>query len=296
MNIEQAKAIDMVDFLSKLGFEGKRRGKNVWYKSPLNPDDTPSFKVNTNLNLWYDWSGGEKRHGNIIEFGKLYFHCDVSGVLNELDKLYRGLPIKQADKPTPAQRKKDDEPEIRIISVQSLRSFPLLQYLKERRIPQSIADQYCKEITYQLHSKQYYAIGFKNDLGGYALRNRHIKLASIPNGFTFIDNGSKDVALFEGFFDFLSYKAMLYNQPEPQRNYLVYNSTSFFENALSILQAHNRVYSYGQNDPAGNKITDRAKEILKDKFFDERSLYSNHKDLNKFLIEFGHARKHKLRL
>lgn len=293
MNVEEAKKLDMVDFLSRLGFEGKRKGKNIWYKSPFGNDDTPSFKVNVNLNLWYDWSAGEKRYGNIIDFGMLYFNRDVTGVLQELDKVYRG-PVKQYNVPTKEQRQKEEEPEIKIISVKPLHSFPLMQYLKERRIHPGIADQFCKEVTYQLHGKQYYSIGFKNNSGGYALRNRHVKNASMPNDYTFIDNGAKDLAQFEGFFDFLSYKTMLHNQQEPTRNYLILNSASFFEKCLPILQVHNHIFNYGQNDNTGDKITNKAREILKEKFTDERGFYKNHKDLNDFLKNFGHIQKARL--
>jgi hypothetical protein len=292
MTIKDAKEISLVDFLERLGFKGQQRGIHVWFNSPFSDEATPSFKVNTKLNKYYDWSGGERNFGNIIDFGTRYFKCDVATLLKKLDDNYPLASL--APKVKAVKPDENEQPEIKITSVKSLRSFPLFQYLKERHIPEAIADRYCKEVNYELKGKNYYAIGFKNNSGGFALRNRHMKAASTPNDLTFIDNGAKDVATFEGFFDFLSYKAIFHKQEEPNRNYLILNSSSFFEKSLPILQQHARVFGYLDNDKTGNKITSQAKEILKEKFSDERGLYLNHKDLNAFLTEFGKIDKQRL--
>lgn len=290
MNMEQAKQISLVDLLERLGFKGKQKGKNYWLQSPLNGEDTPSFKVNTEKNLWTDWSGGDKKTGNIIAFGMAYWNTDESGALAQLDRIYRGMsytripPIKKADI-------KPDEPEIKINQLKHLQSFPLLNYVKERKINPAIAQQYCKEAHYEVGGKNYYAIAFANDSGGFALRNKYVKQATMPNDLTFIDNGAKEVALFEGFFDFLSYKQMFAKQTMPKLNYLILNSTSFFEKSLPILQEHHQVFGYGQNDKAGDKIMARAKEALKEKWTDQRGLYKDYKDLNDWLMNFGMTQK-----
>lgn len=60
MNIQEAKAIPLPEFLAQLGFQPAYvRGKDVWYTSPLRPNErTPSFKVNLQGNLWYDFGHG----------------------------------------------------------------------------------------------------------------------------------------------------------------------------------------------------------------------------------------------
>lgn len=154
---------------------------------------------------------------------------------------------------------------------------------------------YVKEVHYEVDGNKYYAIGFQNSSGGYALRNKYVKQASMPNDYTFINNGAKEVALFEGFFDFLSYKQMLHGQQEPKRNYLILNSTSFFEKSLPILQEHDRVFGYGQNDKPGTIITAKAEKVLKEKFSDERGLYKGYKDLNEWLMNMGINQKQGIR-
>jgi len=172
-----------------------------------------------------------------------------------------------------------------------LYSYPLLRYLEERRIPRVIADQFCKEVTYDLKGKTYYAIGFANNSNGFALRNRYMKQATMPNDVTFINNGAKELAVFEGFFDFLSHKTMYHKQDEPKLNYLILNSTSFFDKSLPIMQEHRRVHLFMDNDKTGDKCVAKALELDKGTFIDQRALYKNHNDLNDFLKNFGNVQK-----
>ena len=65
MNIEDVKQIPIADYLHSLGYSPvKQQGNGLWYKSPLREEHEPSFKVNTDRNLWYDFGAG--KGGNII--------------------------------------------------------------------------------------------------------------------------------------------------------------------------------------------------------------------------------------
>ena len=67
-SIQDAKQIDLVNYLEKLGYEPRKiRNHDYWYLSPLRDENTPSFKVNRNINCWYDFGLGEG--GTIIDFG-----------------------------------------------------------------------------------------------------------------------------------------------------------------------------------------------------------------------------------
>lgn len=55
LNCEQAKHIDLVDYLATLGHHPEKiRNNDYWYLSPLREEKTASFKVNRKLNVWYD--------------------------------------------------------------------------------------------------------------------------------------------------------------------------------------------------------------------------------------------------
>ena len=64
MNIEDVKQIPIADYLHSLGYSPvKQQGNGLWYKSPLREEHEPSFKVNTDRNLWYDlWRRQGRQH------------------------------------------------------------------------------------------------------------------------------------------------------------------------------------------------------------------------------------------
>lgn len=293
MTVEQAKQMDMVDYLSRLGIEpAKISGNSYWYHSPLHDEKTPSFKVNRKMNRWYDFADG--KGGNLVDFGILFHRCSVSDFLQKIDS-----PIIELSKQKPIviqSQQGNEDNAIKILYVHSISSYPLQKYLHTRRISQVIADKYLKEVRYQIGDKTYYALGFKNDSGGYELRNASFKGSSSPKDSTFIDNGAKDIAVFEGFFNFLSYRNMYDNQQEPLRNYLILNSTSFFEKNLPKMQEHQQVHLFLDNDKTGQKFTQKALDLDKEKFRDERRLYQGYDDLNHWLMHIGQSQKQQVKL
>jgi len=80
-----------------------------------------------------------------------------------------------------------------------------------------------------LYLKRYFTIGFKKNAGGYELRNENFKANSSPQDVSLIKNQSDKLAVCEGFFNFLSYNAIHQGQEQPGTNFLILNSTSFFE-------------------------------------------------------------------
>lgn len=64
MNIQHIKQISITDYLQRQGYMPVQiKGINHWYSSPFRQESTPSFKVNTERNQWYDFGTGE--HGDI---------------------------------------------------------------------------------------------------------------------------------------------------------------------------------------------------------------------------------------
>lgn len=75
---KEIKTIPLATFMSRLGHEPVRRcGDKLWYKSPLRHEHTPSFKVETILNCWYDFGIG--KGGNIIDLAsEIYQSTDIA--------------------------------------------------------------------------------------------------------------------------------------------------------------------------------------------------------------------------
>ncbi|TAA74134.1 MAG: hypothetical protein CDV28_1388 [Candidatus Electronema aureum] len=132
----------------------------LWYFSPLRKEKTASFKVNKTLNVWYDH--GEGIGGTIIDLVILQFQTDISGALKKLQSIF-STGFRQVL----TKDKKEIEPKSKILikEIKPLSYFPLINYLQERKINISIAKNYLVEIYYKAGSKDYFAIGFKNDSG-----------------------------------------------------------------------------------------------------------------------------------
>ena len=287
LSIAKAKAMDMVDYLSNLGYKpAKIRNNDYWYLSPLRDEKTPSFKVNRKLNRWYDHGLG--KGGNLIDFAILHKNCTIGEFLQ---KLNGDFSFHQPIFHQPNELK--TEKKLNVLQEFSISSFALLRYLEQRRIPINVADQFCREIRYGLNDKIYYGIGFKNDSGGYEIRNPYFKTSSSPKDITTIKNKAKEAVVFEGFFDFLSFIAIHKNQPATESNFVILNSVSFFEKARPFMEKHEIIRLYLDRDTTGQNYSHYALS-LSNKYKDESKLYEHHKDFNDWMMNIGKSQKKNL--
>ena len=75
MNMNEAKQIRIEEYLHSLGYSPVRQqGGSLWYNSPFRDEQEPSFKVNTERNLWYDFGAG--KGGNIIALAQELYASD----------------------------------------------------------------------------------------------------------------------------------------------------------------------------------------------------------------------------
>ena len=276
----QARELDMVDYMSKLGHHPFNvSNNNYWYLSPLRTEKTASFKVNRKLNRWFDHGTG--KGGNIIDFGVLYHHCTVTELLQSIQGncCFHEVGFHQQDL-------SDIENRLIILQDFMIASTALLRYLEQRKIPCWIANLYCREIRYQLKGKIYYSIGFKNDAGGYELRNQYFKNSCFPKGITTIKNGSEKVAIFEGFFGFLSFLVVHTNDPSFHWDCCILNSLSFFVNARPFLAQYEAIHLFLDKDRAGQNCSQYALQSDK-RYIDQSNLYAGNKDLNESIVGLG---------
>lgn len=301
MNCEQANQIDLVDYLHSIGHDPlKIRGNDYWYQSPLREEKEPSFKVNRSKNVWYDHGLG--KGGSLVDFATGYYHCNNIGEALQKLSFFQGQKFLQNNSNRPPFHSYQDskfekgdprETAIRIIAAKQPLQDPMLcRYLKQRKIEKSIADRYCYEVGFKNGSNEkiYIAIGFKNNAGGYELRNEYFKGSSSPKYITYLDNRANKVTVFEGFFDFMSYQTIHQNQQQELTNFLVLNSLSFFERSLLLMEKNESIHLYLDQDEAGRKNTKLALKRSPD-FKDESKLYKGYKDLNDWLINFGKLKK-----
>ncbi|MFT4152888.1 toprim domain-containing protein [Parafilimonas sp.] len=281
LSISEAREMDMVDYLSGLGYTpSKIRNNDYWYLSPLRVEKTPSFKINRKLNRWYDHGLG--KGGNLVDFAVLYHRCTIGELLQNLTANF------SLQQPIISQPLIQQEPEsqIKILGDFILSSTALLRYLHQRRIPIDIADKYCREVRYEVNKKIYYGIGFKNDLGGFEIRNPYFKAGSSPKSITTFNHNADEVIVFEGFMDFLSFRAIHKREPEDRFDFVVLNSLSFFETARPFMEKHNAIRLYLDRDRVGQNYS-RYALSLSARYKDESTLYKNYKDFNDWVMNFG---------
>lgn len=283
MTTEQAKQLDIVIYLEHQNIRPvKVTGHQYWYYSPFREERTPSFKVNRLFNLWYDF--GENKGGNLIDLGIRLESCTVKDFLV---LLHDNHVVENTASSFGQQRNNVNtnnccKPAIKILSTHLISSYHLTKYLQQRKINSAVADEYLSEVCYQNKNKIYYALGFKNNLGGYELRSPFFKGASSPKAVTFFDNNASELTVFEGFFDFLSYLCLRQQNEHQYSNYLVLNSVAFFERQLSFMQQFKSIHLYLDNDNAGDKATALAASSSGKKFVDERGLYKDYKDFSEW--------------
>jgi hypothetical protein len=288
-----AKQIDLVDYLASLGHQPEKvNNQDYWYLSPLRDEKTPSFKVNRKLNVWYDHATG--KGGNLIDFGTQYFKCSVAELLQRLSgqsiPSFSFHPHQQTGHShniiTSSAVEKKENPESKIVIVDSrvLADKSLLDYLQKRNIQQGIARRFCREVDFLLYGKKQTVIGFQNNAGGYELRSQNFKGSSSPKDTTFIDNRSKLLAVFEGFFNYLSYRTMNHKAGQSLTNFLVLNSLSFFEKSRNLMENHEQVNLYLDRDKVGVNFVQEALKWNQYLYKDLSHLYSNYKDLNDWLV------------
>ncbi|OJU22808.1 MAG: hypothetical protein BGN92_02815 [Sphingobacteriales bacterium 41-5] len=286
MNIKDLKSIQITDLLERLGHKpDKIRDKEYWYKSPFRKEDTASFKVNIIINTWFDMA--EWKGGNIVDLAiRLFNEPDLSKLLNKIENQFFSLRQQMSFQKSEVQESKKETPnesKIEIIKIGQLQNQALLDYLASRHIDDTIAAQYCREIHYKVESKQYHAIGFKNNSGGFELRNKYFKGAFRPKDFTFIDKQRTELAVVEGFFDFLTLRTN-WSLLTKSTNYLILNSLALFEKAMPLMKQHEKVYLLLDHDEPGTSATSMAIKMSR-KFEDMSDLYQGHKDLNEWHVK-----------
>ncbi|MFC2319891.1 MAG: CHC2 zinc finger domain-containing protein [Segatella oulorum] len=275
MDIQHIKQIPITDYLQQQCYTPTRvQGIHYWYCSPLRNEGTPSFKVNTERNQWYDFGTGE--HGDIIDLVCTLQHCTMN---KAIELLTGSKQILHQDFSFGGERK-TSKYKLEIISVQSLTNPYLLRYIAERGISLSIANRFCPEIRYNNTNRTYYAIGFSNDAGGWEIRSPYFKGCIAPKAITTISKGTDVLQIFEGFMDFLSWQTL---NPSSTCDTIVLNSLALLPRIQEKIKSHKQVESFLDNDDAGQKSFEVLKHFCPS-IIDGSVRYRTHKDINEWLI------------
>ena len=268
----ESKQVDCVSTLKK----------NFCFFSPITGETgTPSFFVTNDGTGFNCFSSGNK--GDIYRLVMILEKMDFMQSYNFLSKFDSSIisPL-VIDKMKP-----EIKAEIEINEVKELQNYNLINYAKERCISLEVLQTYCKEVHYTSNKRPYYGIGFKNNLGGYEIRNKNFKGCIGRKSWSLLGNvKSETVIVFEGFFDFLSMREYSQQNLINNQAFVVLNSLTLW-NDFYQQKGHqfNKFLLHLDNDTAGKKLTQKLLLQNDEKFIDCSWLYVAFNDFNEFLID-----------
>ena len=281
------KRYPIVEYLERKGIKPVRKTPTyVMYRSPLREETHPSFKVDTEKNLWIDY--GEGRGGSIIDLCMRMEGCTLSEAIRRLGQTVPDNTVYSSHKdfsqnnlqPTMAANETR-----KLISILDTLPPHLQEYLtKVRCIDLEKAKPFLKSISYEVRGRCYQAIGFANLSGGYELRDdKTFKGTIAPKDITpiFTDR-AEPVCIFEGFMDFLSFLSM---KEEITNHCLVMNSVSNVARTIRYLNDRHltHIRAFLDNDEAGRRT---VQDFIKAGFHveDMNIHYKDFKDLNEYHV------------
>lgn len=286
-DLSRIKRYPIVEYLERKGVKPVRKtAAYALYCSPLRAETHPSFKVDTEKNLWIDY--GEGRGGSIIDLCMRMEGCTLSEAIRRLGQ---NAPVNDTYSflndfvPNNSQPMMAINGARRLIEISDTLPPYFQEYLmKERCIDLEKATPFLKCISYEVRGRHYQAIGFANLSGGYELRDdKTFKGTIAPKDITpiFTDR-AEPVCIFEGFMDFLSFLSM---KEEITNHSLVMNSVSNVARTIRYLNDRHltHIRAFLDNDEAGRRA---VQDFIKAGFHveDMNIHFQDFKDLNDFHV------------
>ena len=297
---EEKKQLHSISIIEIMAHYGKRldHTRSGLYFSPFREESNPSFHLDEAKNTWYDYGTGEG--GSLFDFVCKFAGCTKGEVYDWLAS-FRNMVPESEYKAVVAPIIEKSHHSSKIVIDSASHTFTknkLVEYAASRAVSKEVLERYCEEVIYHVDSvpdRQFYAIGFKNNSGGYVLRSSISKRCSSsdittlsPDGLMTDTVASNKVLVFEGFMDFLSWLTDV-KQETPQYDCCILNSVTNISKALPWIIAHSHVAAFMDNDPAGKetlqKIMDSVPDVANTDVcvYDMSKLYQGYNDLNEKL-------------
>jgi DNA primase len=279
MNCQQAKKIPITHYLHTKGIQPKTvKNGSAWYNSPFRNETKPSFKVDRQNNIWYDFGTGTG--GNLLD---LVMNFEKTGLTGALMILQR--PELSNTRFSFSEQQNSESNTIEIKHLQALQNRALVQYLNSRKISQYKAVNYVQEAYYQVNGKQYFALCWENIKNGYALHNAYRnKYTAGKAAATIIKGNNKVLNFFESMIDFLSALEDYQVNKSAGTTIVLNSTTNLDETILKTLEDFPRINLYLDNDDTGQQAAETIKKAHpKVKDF-SKIIYPKFNDFNDFLL------------
>ena len=299
---QEKKQLHSISIIEIMAHYGKRldHTRSGLYFSPFRDEANPSFHINERQNSWYDYGTGEG--GALFDFVCKFANITRKEVYDWLasfrnmvpESEYRAIITPILQRPTHSSKIVIDS------ATHSFTRYKLVEYAASRAVSKEILEKYCEEVVYHVDSvpdKQFYAIGFKNNSGGYVLRSSISKKCSSsdittlnPQGELTDKTSGNKVLVFEGFMDFLSWMTDV-KQITPEYDCCILNSVTNISKAMPWIIAHSNIAAFMDNDQAGKDTLQKIMDAVPDNaagdvcVYDMSRLYEGYNDLNEKLMD-----------
>jgi hypothetical protein len=289
MTYAEAKLINIVEYLQYLGmFPAVRTAEYFQYHAPGRKDKNPSLTVYHKRNDWCDYGGSTgKCGGDAAKLVQYIFNCSPAESMRILEAYTLTASFSSCELPSKPDMGFEKEGAITITEIMDIQHWHLKNYLQKRKIPLQLAMLYLKEAHYRIGKSNsiIHSLAFRNDKGGCVLRHDGQKRprTNLAGCTTIKHPDSRNVSLFEGVFDFLSYLTYYKLQIAPD-TVIVLNSVSNLSNVMPTLMEFNTVNLYLDNDKVGKETSQYLINHLPTVKNMSSEVFPNHKDFNEFLI------------
>jgi len=249
------KRYPITAYLESKGITPVRRlATYAMYRSPLRDERHPSFKVDTEKNLWIDYA--ESRGGSIIDLCMRLEGCTLPEAIRRLGQMVLGRMENDCPRTESYRHAAESVSSCRkLIGISDDLPPHLQDYLsKVRCIDLGRAQPFLRCVRYEVQGRTYEVIGFANLSGGYELRGTgRFKGTLAPKDITpAFPDGRQPVCLFEGFMDFLSFLSM---KEKAGSHCLVMNSVANVGRCIRYLRERHitSLRAFLDNDDAGRR-------------------------------------------
>ena len=250
----KANEVALVDIFADRGVKCQRTtGKYKYYPAVWRGEKNASIAVDIEQNVWQDFGGsGAGKGGDPIRLIEIWDHKTAFDAAQYL--LSHTFKNKVEKTTNQFEIQFEGDTTRRYIGDYPIDNIQLDYLVNDRKIRPETAQRYTRKVFYQLGQKKVFAVGFRNDKGGWELRTNKFKITLGEKWYTTIPGRNKrdSLIVFEGFMDFLS-ELDLHNADFFEADCVVLNSLSMLDKL--DLTKYAKEWLALDNDLAGEDAT-----------------------------------------
>ena len=285
IDTEKLKTIEAETVLNALGLPYKKTGDRLMALASYRNENTASISIQKRNGKWLWKDFGNETGGSWIDLAMSAMSLNYIDAIKFLNNIENAeIDNDKKNFSFGSQKEKGLKPNgIKITAVTAIKDFELIAYLHSRTI--HFIPDWLKQVNYSVikNNKTYLnsAIGIQNSSGGYALRNKKIKMNIGKSAYSLFSKDIKKDLVFvvEGMFDGLTVAEKMKDR---LYDLIILNSANNLNGfVLEILSNYKNIILALDNDEGGKEAENK---IIRQISVPIYKLNFKAKDLNAALI------------